>query len=179
LSILTIASKAVDRLTPKNIIMIDTVNKDSLQLKQYGKTQSLETENKINIENAVGVLFAFIPTEVIALYVAVLGALNPDPLMKAQWFSFYVFLAITPIVVWLIYSAKFKKQFDKVPWNPKDWPLWEMTASTLAFIAWAFALPNSPFSTFEYWYSPAIAGVMILVTSTFLSLIAPFFNNEK
>jgi hypothetical protein len=42
-------------------------------------------------------------------------------------------------------------------------------------MAWAFALPNSPFRDFAQfgWYSQALAGVMVLVVSTTLGLIAP------
>jgi hypothetical protein len=163
-SILSIANQAIDRGAYTAVKPIST---------------SLIPEDvnpKTSVESAIGILFSYIPTEVIALYVAVLAALVPDPQMQAQWITFYVFLGLTPIVVWLVYAAKVKQTTGKIPWAPNELPLWEMFASTLAFVAWAFALPNSPFSVFTNWYSSAIAGVVILVTSTILGLVSPFFT---
>jgi len=49
-----------------------------------------------------------------------------------------------------------------------------MLAATLAYVAWAVALPNTPCAEYA-WYSPALAGVTTLVVSTILGLLAPFF----
>lgn len=38
------------------------------------------------------------------------------------------------------------------------------------------ALPNTPFAEFTDWYSAALSGVMVLVASTVLGLLAPFFQ---
>jgi len=129
------------------------------------------------IDTALNVLFGYIPTEVLTLYVAVLAALQ-QPAQKgqvtaAQWNTFWLFLAATPIVVWLVYAAKVKALPKPLPLKLGEWPVWEMVAATISYWAWAQALPNSPFA--EY-YSPAIAGVIILVTSTALGLLAPFFQ---
>jgi hypothetical protein len=51
-----------------------------------------------------------------------------------------------------------------------------LLAATVAYCAWAFALPNTPFGQYS-WYSSALSGVAVLVASTFLGLLGPFFQN--
>jgi hypothetical protein len=86
-----------------------------------------------------------------------------------------LFLGATPVVVWLVYAAKIKAAQKRVPLAPGTWPIWEMFAATVAYCAWALALPNTPFTEYS-WYSSALSGVIVLVTSTFLGLLAPFFQ---
>ena len=132
---------------------------------------------------ALDMLFIYIPTEVLTLYVAVLAAVKPANVTtntqnaittmptNGQWIAFWAFLIATPIVVWLVYAAKVKP----LPIAFRAWPVWEILTATLAYFAWALALPGSPFGQFS-WYSPPLASVLVLVTSTALSLLAPFFK---
>lgn len=131
---------------------------------------------KGNIETALNVLFGYIPTEIITLYVAVLAAIGVESqVTQAEWNAFWVFLAATPVVVWLVYGAKLRNADLPLPLAFGAWPLWEMLAATIAFAAWAFALPQSPFAKFD-WYAPALSGVVVLITSAVLGLLAPFFQ---
>jgi len=128
------------------------------------------------IDTALHVLFGYIPTEVLTLYVAVLAAIHqPEEVTGADWNAFWLFLIATPIVVWLVYGAKVKAARKALPLAPGTWPIWEMLAATVAYFAWAMALPNTPFTEYS-WYSSALSGVIVLVTSTFLGLLAPFFQ---
>jgi hypothetical protein len=130
------------------------------------------------IETALNVLFGYIPSEILTLYVAVLAAVHkPDTVTVTDWITFWSFLVATPIVVWLVYGAKVIAAKRPVPLAFGAWPVWEMFAATLAYCAWAFALPKSPFSQYsDTWYSAALSGVAVLVVSTFLGLLAPFFQ---
>lgn len=129
---------------------------------------------------ALTVIVTYIPTEVLTLYIAVLAAIQ-DPARKTSrslWAAFYCFLIGTPIIVWLVYAAKVSTAGKPLPLAPRTWPLWEMFAATVAYAAWAFALPDSPFNRdfSAYWYSPALAGVIVLIVSTLLGLLAPIFQ---
>ena len=127
-------------------------------------------------DTALHVLFGYIPTEILTLYVAVLAALRRESdVTRADWLSFWIFLAATPVVVWLVYGAKLKALQKSLPLRLGAWPVWEMFAATAAYSAWAFALPNSPFSTYP-WYSSALSGLAVLIVSTLLGLIAPFLQ---
>ena len=133
--------------------------------------------NSAQIDTALHVLFGYIPTEVLTLYVAVLAAIQqPNKVTSADWIAFWSFLVATPIVVWLVYSAKVKTANKRLPFAFGAWPLWEMLAATVAYCAWAFALPNSPFAEYS-WYSSALSAVAVLVASTGLGLLGPFFQN--
>jgi hypothetical protein len=140
-------------------------------------------ESRSPATSAISSITTYIPTEILTLYVAVLGALQgaaqggvaDRPATRAEWIAFFFFLGATPVFVWLLYAAKVKNASKLVPLAPRKWPLWEMVAATIGYMAWAFALPNSPFRDFAQfgWYSQALAGVMVLVVSTTLGLIAP------
>ena len=133
---------------------------------------------KGNIETALNVLFGYIPTEIITLYVAVLAAVGLEgKVTQTEWTSFWVFILATPVVVWLVYGAKIKNADLPLPLSFGEWPVWEMFAATVAFSAWAFALPQSPFAEFS-WYSAALSGVVVLITSALLGLLAPFFQRK-
>lgn len=136
------------------------------------------TEGSGQIDTALNVLFGYIPVEVLTLYVAVLAAVHqPDGATTADWAAFWAFLVATPVVVWLVYGAKVKAAGAPLPTAPRTWPVWEMSAATVAYAAWAFALPNAPFGVYD-WYSSALAGVAVLVASTALGLLAPFFQRS-
>ncbi|SRR6266404_3974457 len=136
-------------------------------------------ESRSAMTSTISTITTYIPTEILTLYVAVLGALQPASAdqtpSRAEWIAFYFFLAATPVFVWLLYAAKVKNAQKLVPLAPRKWPMWEMVAATIGYLVWAFALPNSPFREFaQYgWYSQALGGVIVLVVSTTLGLIAP------
>ena len=133
-------------------------------------------ESATQIDTAFSVLFGYIPTEILTLYVAVLAAVHQtDKVTRADWIAFWTALVATPIVVWLVFGAKIKAAGKALPLRFRAWPVWEMFAGTVAYCAWAFALPNAPFSEYS-WYSSALSGLAVLVASTVLGLLAPFFQ---
>ena len=132
-------------------------------------------ESQVNA--AIRTLTTYVPTETLTLYVAVLAALQPpgkETVSGPSWAIFWCFLIATPLVIWLVYITKVKTADMPIPWAPLKWPLWEMAAGTIAYVAWAFALPTTPFGSF-LWYSTGLAGVIVLITSTVLGLLAPLF----
>ena len=132
-------------------------------------------ESQVNA--AIRTLTTYIPTETLTLYVAVLAALQPPTKAAVEspsWTIFWWFLIATPLVIWLVYITKAKTAGKPIPWAPLKWPLWEMAAGTIAYVAWAFTLPKTPFASLA-WYSTGLAGVIVLITSTVLGLLAPLF----
>lgn len=125
---------------------------------------------------ALQTLTTYIPTEVLTLYVAAVAAIGPDP--QRIWLPFWVFLAITPAAVWIAFATKVKAAGKRLPSWPSNWPMWEMTAATLAYFAWTFALPGTPFTRFDNWYSPGIASFLVLIVSSGLGAIAPLMQRR-
>lgn len=151
------------------------------------------TEEASGVSTALNVLFGYIPTEVVTLYVAVAAGLQPPSTaaapgaatvivqpassISAQWIAFWCFFVATPLVVWVVYATKLKAAGKPLPSTYDTWPLWEMIAALIAFCAWAFAMPNTPFREFATWYSPALASLAVMLASTVLGLLAPLFQS--
>lgn len=158
-------------------------------------------ESKSAVTAALDVIVTYIPTEVLTLYVAVLAAIQPvvpaslpatqtppaagqalaaiatqPPPVHSFWIAFYCFLIATPLVVWLVYSAKVRTAGRPLPLRPKTWPIWEMFAATVGYATWAFAMPANPFKYSYDWYSSALAGILVLIVSTILGLLAPLLQ---
>jgi hypothetical protein len=147
-------------------------------------TDSTTSANGVN--TAMQVLFGYIPTEVLTLYVAIVAAIHPSTagtgsdaakITSGDWINFVSFLVATPIIFWVVYAAKLKSAQKPIPLGISTWPVWEMIAATVAYAAWAFALPRTPFLDFS-WYTPALGSVAVLVASTVLGLLAPLFQNS-
>jgi hypothetical protein len=112
----------------------------------------------------------------LTLYVAVVAALGSEANDVTRWIAFAIFLPLTPLTVWLLFATQVKSSGKRIPVAVVRWPLWEMAAGTIAFLAWAIALPQTPFAQLP-WYSSAIGGVVVLVVTSLLTLIAPLFQN--
>ena len=137
-----------------------------------GATSGKETPDTA-INTALKTITTYVPTELVTLYLAVVAAFQPDAgAGRTPPAVFWSFLAFVPIATWLVYAAKVKTAGKRLPVAPRAWPVWEMSAAVLAFSAWAVALPQQPFE----WIRAAVAGVLVLVTSTILGLVAPLFT---
>jgi hypothetical protein len=121
---------------------------------------------------------AAIPSEVLTVYIAIVAALASTTVGSAgSWIAFYGCLIAAPVVVWVLYAGQTRAKDGYLPKSPNEWPRWEMFAATVAFAAWAFALPQSPFAAYS-WYSAPIAGVVVLVAVTVLGLLAPVIGQS-
>lgn len=133
------------------------------------------------LNTALQTLTTYIPTEVLTLYVSAVAALS-DGTDAAhpwkRWLPFIAFLAGTPFLVWVAFATKLKTAGKTIPASPKKWPVWEMCAATIAFVAWAFALPATPFAQFTQWYSPSLAGFLVLFVSGILAVVAPLMQSK-
>lgn len=119
-----------------------------------GGNDRTESQLTAALKNIAG----YIPTEVIALYLAALAAVrnsvspvaDPDLAARAGTITspansevgtLIVFIILTPIFVWLVYAGRVRTAGKSLPLTPATWPIWEMFAATAAFVAWAFTLP--------------------------------------
>lgn len=169
------ANVAYVRRADVNVPQVAPANSAPQSLSQLELAKAGTADSQSAATTALNVIVTYIPTEVLTLYVAVLAAIQ-DPNRKsysALWAAFYFFLIATPLIVWLVYAAKVRAADKPLPLAPRAWPVWEMFAATVAYTAWAFALPETPFKYYGDWYSPALAGVIVLIISTLLGLVAP------
>jgi len=176
MSVSSLADVAFLRRTDVEVPNVPTTGPADPLTRRLELVNTPTPDAQTSISIALKVIATYIPSEVLTLYVAVIAAIRtPGQMDRGMSIAFYSFLVITPLVVWLVYAAKCKGAGKPLPLPPRTWPLWEMFAAAVAYAAWAFALSDNPFSIFD-WYSSALAGVIVMIVSTSLGLLAPVFQ---
>jgi RsiW-degrading membrane proteinase PrsW (M82 family) len=117
------------------------------------------------------------PSSRTILYTEIIAALagSASTSLAGQWMAFYLALVLAPITVWLLYAARARVDGKPLPLSWRSWPILEMVFSLIAFAVWAAARPGSPLQEMKE-YSPALAGIAVLVVTFLLGLIAPIFK---
>lgn len=140
------------------------------------------TSRTITPLKTAGELARYVPTEAIAVYIAILaGAFGPlkvpvgkklsDLDFATRWQFFFIMLGATAALVWLVYAAKTRETPAKDPDKRYNIPVFEMTVAVVAMAAWAAALPDTPFADFD-WYGGWLSPIVISTTTALLPLIA-------
>ena len=160
-------------------------------LDRVAEERGQKPETATTASSAVAAIAAYIPTEVLTVYVAVLatfgvtasaggGSSGTEALAttaSTPLVLYVVFLMLAPVVVWGLYAAKAKQAGRPLPKSLSAWPKWEMFAGAVAYGIWAAALPASPLGAFE-WFNQAAAGVTALIVSMLLGVFAPLFASN-
>ena len=129
------------------------------------------------ITNTVNVLFKYIPTESVTLYIA---AVSAAPALKTEFpfitdmRLYWFFAALAPILSLLIFAGKRRTTGLSLVPPLTQWPWWTIIAATIAFLAWALAVPGNQLLEGEA--GGAIGAFIALVASTILSLVEPIFQ---
>jgi hypothetical protein len=112
-------------------------------------------------------LLRYTPTEWVGIYLAAVALLPlPDEGIALcessftwRWVLFGIFTGLAPFAVWAVAAVQARAAGIKatVPW-------FEMIVGTIAFAAWAIALPLSPFYDFCDWngWMGALVAVIVL-----------------
>lgn len=130
---------------------IITLN-DIRKINASGERSELPPEATIQVgkDNYVDRLFKYIPSEIVAGYIFILGVLTrlteQAETMIIQWIIFIVFCALTPLYLWRIQKVKKIQQH---------------IISLISFIVWVFAI-GGPFTTFS-WYNPLYGEILLPV----------------
>lgn len=148
-----------------------------------GSQESLADEGATSssgtaVGDAMEIVATYVPTEIIAIYTAVVTALGPDRTFTTAWLAFWFFLCITPVTIWLVYAGKVRALDPnaRLPIAVHQWPKFEMIAGIVIFFAWAYSMPGSPFVEFKDSYNPALAALVLPGCATFLGLLSPLMT---
>jgi hypothetical protein len=137
------------------------------------------TVTDAEIGQALQSIATYIPTEVMATYLAILAVIPGSSEHGYQWLMFWAFFAATPIVVWLSVSAAHPGQGLSLPLTAiRSWPWLSMLAATLAFAVFAAAVPGSVVSDLN-WYQPWMATAAIILSAFALSQVNRFASAFK
>jgi hypothetical protein len=145
------------------------------------------TVAKNSATNALSAIVAYIPTEIVTVYVAVLttlgvtvppaAAANGEVVTATPLPVYGLFILLTPVVVWGLYASRVVAAGKRLPKRIRAWPKWEMLAATLAFAAWGAAMPSSPLEVIPG-FEAALAGVVALVLSLLIGVFSPLFSSK-
>ena len=132
-----------------------------------GMAASGDGQRTPTVENALQKITAFIPSEVIALYVSGLGIFAPQSL-HAKWNIFWICLAFIPGFMFLSYLQN-RKHGRPIP--ATNILLVLVIFAAVAFGVWAAAMPQTPF--ISLWQNaPQIAGFVVIPLAYVMSVIA-------
>lgn len=146
--------------------MVDT----RLALQQANNGSSASPDKPVGAPtDIVNQITRWIPTETISIYVALLALLAPiakhAPSYESRWVLLGIVAAANPVVVILLTKAKTQPRVQfEMPW-------FEMMVAPVAFIAWAFALPDTPLSQIAQ-YDLKWNAAILMVTTTAIVLVA-------
>jgi hypothetical protein len=142
-------------------------------------------ESRNGVAGAMQVIMTYVPTEIIGVYTSVATAIQVAPGSNQDtsnyfpaWIAFAICLFLTPLSVLLLYAGKVKQANKPLSLSPTKWPLWEMSAASLAFFAWAFSMPGSPFRSIQGFYSPGIAAIVLPCSAMIIGMVAPLMHRE-
>ena len=155
----------------------ETANVSEDRLGARGAVEEAAQDNKVT--SALDALVKYIPTESITLYIATVAA---TPAIKSQWAFvtdmglYWTFVVLTPVLVLLIYMGK-RRTVNLSPWpSLREFPAWNMVAATIAFAAWATAVPEN--GLLEGATGGALAAILALIISTVLNLLSSIFQTD-
>lgn len=128
------------------------------------KTGGRSSDRKGAPSQALDALSKFIPTEMLAPYVAFLAYAaehKTPPSENVYWW----FVFATPFVT--IFFQFAKRAMDKQPWPDIYAVVWRAIAATIAFAVWGLAPPGSAFQAGVG--GPTVAGLAAVIVSPVLT----------
>jgi len=129
--------------------------------------------------SALSQLIKYVPTETIALYLAVQAALGPisapkgKPISDADFRTRWIWLAILAVATGLLaigLSYRSQKQLD--PNGGFRWPIIETVASVAAFLVWALSLPTTPLLNLPGYNADVWNPIVLLGGTTVIATVA-------
>ena len=127
-------------------------------------TQEQDTSAESNPDSYFDRLFKYIPSDVVACWLATTGIINSLPDQEPKnawlWIIFFFLLVMTPI--WVKSQTKEPRQQTAHT---------QIIISAIAFVVWVFAL-GGPFTSFSF-YRPYQGSVVLILYTTLVAAIVP------
>src|SRR5688572_26281875 len=101
---------------------ISTLTRLAIARRTSGETKAVQLGTGGNA--ALDAIVAYVPTEVISVYVGIAAALSGSKgeAKATPELVFWVFIVATPVIVWLLFAARMKSADLGVPLHPRKWP---------------------------------------------------------
>jgi len=131
--------------------------KDLQKINQSG-TESKSPSGTITRDGYFDRLFKYIPAELVAGYIFVLGVVkqltDTGEIRIFQWILFIIFCILTPLYLWRVQKVMKVQQH---------------IISILSFVVWVFAL-GGPFAL-SGWYNPVYGAILLPVFTLIVAII--------
>jgi hypothetical protein len=135
-----------------------------------------ETETLAASPDVLAQLTRYIPTEAVALYVAILPFMVPkDKPLTTQDFTSRWVLAGAVATVAVLFAVGVYRRARVERGEAFRWPLRRTLTVLLAYVAWVFAIPASPLNDFG-WYTASLGAVVGISTSVMIALLHLWFG---
>jgi len=137
-----------------------------------GAFRTLGVEPQKAVDSAMEKIAAFIPSEVIGVYVVALGMLSPQR-DAGKWLIFGICIVLVPIFICLDYVLT-KKRNPNTKLTRRVGIILAILG-VVAFVAWAAAMPGTPFLSLHP-NATAAGGVSVMILAAFMYKIAEVFD---
>jgi hypothetical protein len=131
--------------------------------------------------NVINQIVAFIPTEIITLWVALIALLS-DPKAPAKkaachadWGTHWILAAVFAVMAMGLTLGLAYRKFKDTNGIDFKWPLFGMLAAPAAFLAWAISLPEGPLRS-ACWYSDEAGAFVVLATTIAITTLGYIFG---
>jgi hypothetical protein len=115
------------------------------------------------VKKELGRITAFVPTEVVSTYVAILGITTPNSHVW-RWVLLLVIALLAVFLCWYFWKTASIGL-------PAKALTWSIVFALVGLAAWAAALPSSPFFSFDG-YSTTIGGIAVLIAAPVIPRLA-------
>jgi hypothetical protein len=118
--------------------------------------------------SAIDQMVAYVPSEVIGIYIAGVGIIGP--IGGAKWGLLSSCLALIPLFIWL--SNRIERRANpNAPKAPAKLA-WVCAFAVTAFLAWSAALPDTPFVEIFHEYATKIGSFSAIVLAALIPKLA-------
>lgn len=128
-----------------------------------GSIVTAATDPRSTVQAALETIAAYIPSEALAVYIAAIGVLQPASSVE-RWF--WLGIGLLAVLVFAVLGA-----LDREVRLPTDKLVIVIVLGVISFLAYAGALPDSPFLQFDV-RATAVAGIVALALSLGLPRLA-------
>jgi hypothetical protein len=131
--------------------------------------------------NVINQIVAFIPTEIITLWVALIALLSdPKPpsgkaSCQADWSTHWLLAGTFAVLAMLLTLGLSYRKFKDTDGIDFKWPLFGLLATPAAFLAWAVSLPEGPLRS-ACWYTNEAGAFVVLAATIGITTLGYIFG---
>jgi hypothetical protein len=165
--------------------IVSMVDNKVIQEKRKGGEPAPDPGTPVGVpSNVVNQLVAYIPTEIITVWVALIAVLN-DPkapegktICHAEWSTHWLLAGAAGVLASLLTFGFAYRKFADTPNVTFKVPVFGMLAAPLAFLAWAVALPEGPLRS-ACWYNEEAGAFIVTIATVGIASLAYIFGQGE